>query len=189
MPLNARNARRTGLRRVPARADFRRGVVVFEFILWTPIFVILLLAVIEFALILTNLQQLKAASEAGARIAAELSNADLASGNPADNIDKVDDAVTTVLGSAGMMQCEVILEFNPTCGGITPGTLIAGGCANCTAPVDPLPSLVDIPGGSVRVTVCLDVTELTPDLLSTFGFTIANSTAKMSTLMPYENCP
>jgi Flp pilus assembly protein TadG len=164
-------------------------VVVFEFIIWTPIFVILLLAIIEFALILTNLQQVKAASQAGAKIAAELSNADLASANPADNIDKVDDAVTIVLGSAGMMQCEVILEYNPTCGGITPDTKTAGACAGCTAPATPLPSLADIPGGTVRVTVCVDVEQLTPDLLTTFGFSIAGSTAKVSTLLPYENCP
>jgi len=163
--------------------------VVLEFILWAPVFVILLLAIIEFGLILSAIPQVKAASRAGAKVASELSTAQLSSVNPANNLDLVDAAVARVLSSAGLTRCQVILEYNPTCGGITPGTQTAGACPNCVAPVLALPSNADIPGGTVRVTVCVDVDEMTPDMLATFGFSVAGRVAKESTLMPYENCP
>jgi Flp pilus assembly protein TadG len=166
----------------------REGIVVLEFILWTPVFILLLFAAIEFALILTSIQHVKSASRAGAKVAAELPTAGLASGNDADNITLVNNAVATVLSSVGMSPCEVILEFNPTCDGITPGTKQAGSCAGCFAPTEPLPNGSVIPGGTVRVTVCVDVEQMTPDMLALFGFSVQGRTARVSTLLPYENC-
>lgn len=174
--------------RLPDRRHKRHGIVVLEFILWAPVFVILLLAVIEFSLIWANLQQVKAASRAGATVAAELATANLSSGNPNNNITLVYNAVAKVLSSSGIAPCEVILEYNPTCGGITPGKLTSGTCPNCSAPATTLPSNTLIPGGTVRVTVCVDVDQMTPNLLATFGFSVTGRTARESMLLPYENC-
>uniref|UniRef100_A0A7C2K020 Pilus assembly protein n=1 Tax=Schlesneria paludicola TaxID=360056 RepID=A0A7C2K020_9PLAN len=170
----------------------RRGIVVLEFILWTPVFVILLVSIVEFGLIWMNLQQVKAAANAGAKVASELTTAQLSSGLAANNIDLVEDAVQKVLGSAYMTPCRVILEYNPpnTCVPGSPGTkATTSSCpVACNAPSSSLPSTTDIPGGSVRVTVCVNINQLTPNLLSTFGFSISNRNAKMSTTLPYENC-
>jgi len=165
-------------------------VVVLEFIIWTPVFVILIFALVEFALILTGLQQVKAASYAGAKVASELTTANLASGVPGNNITLVDNAVAKVLSSSGMTRCETILEYNPsnTCVAGSPGTKTAGGCGSCYAPATPLPSNANIPGGTVRVTVCVDINQLTPNMLSNFGFNVSGRTAKVTTLLPYENC-
>jgi Flp pilus assembly protein TadG len=170
----------------------RRGVAVLEFILWTPVFVILLVAIVQFGLIWMNLQQVKAASNAGALIASQLTTAQLSSGLNANNLDLVEDAVQEVLSSANMTPCRVILEYNPpnTCVTGSPGTkATSSSCpAACNAPASSLPSTADIPGGSVRVTVCVNINQLTPNLLSTFGFSISNRNARMSTTLPYENC-
>jgi Flp pilus assembly protein TadG len=162
--------------------------VVVEFLMWAPVFAILTFAIIEFALILTAAQHLKMASRAGAKVAAELSTTALASPLDANNLTLVQTAVADVLSSAELTPCRVILEYNPTCGGISPGAKQVGACPNCTAPAAPLPGNIAIPGGTVRVTVCVRIDQMTPDMLSLFGFSIQDRIVRMSTLLPYENC-
>lgn len=168
----------------------RRGVVTLELIVVTPIIAIMLSAAVEFGILLASLEHVSASARAGAKVASELSTVQLASANPADNIDMVRAAVDNVLGSAGMTSCMVILESNPDCAaGLPAATTTAGACAGCAAPVTALPGTGTIPGGVVRVTVCVDAATAAPNLLLTFGYDLTGLVISESITLPYENCP
>lgn len=167
----------------------RRGVVTLELIVVTPIIAIMLSAVIEFGIMLASIEQITASVRAGGKIASELSNADIGSAATAVNVDLVQAAVDNVLGSAGMTSCMVILEHNPDCNGLVAATKTAGACAGCAAPVTALPTTAVIPSGTVRVTVCVEATQLAPNLLLTFGYDLTGQVVSESITLPYENCP
>jgi Flp pilus assembly protein TadG len=158
-----------------------------EMIVLFPVIAILLAAVIEFGLLLSGIKHVQASSRAGAKIASELSQADLG-GADTLNVDVVKDAVDRVLSSAGFESCQVILE-NVTTGCVTDDTRNSGTCTGCNAPATTLPTVAVVPGGTVRVTVCVDADQLTPDLLSSFGFDISSKIISASTALPFENCP
>lgn len=175
-----------GLSRMSRRR--RGGVVVLEVIVLFPVIAILLASVIEFGLLLSGIKHVQASSRAGAKVASELAVGSLATGGAT-----VQTTVDRVLSSAGFSSCQVILEYitsNANCTGAPgSGTSTAGSCTGCSAPAGSLPTIADVPGGSVRVTVCVDADQLTPDLLSTFGFDISSKLITVSTTLPYENCP
>jgi Flp pilus assembly protein TadG len=161
----------------------RSAVCVLELILWLPVFLIFLLAVIEFGLILGQLKQVALASRVGAKMAAESLPISMAA---------VQNEVDRQLESAGMgASCSIILVHNVPGGGASPQTT-GGGC-NCTSPTSPtLPTgtlLSDnvTHSGSVRVTVCVKLTQLTPNLLSTFGYSISNGTVQQTTTFVHEH--
>ena len=166
----------------------RAGVVILEVIVLFPVIVILLASVIEFGLLLSGIKHVQASSRAGAKVASELAVGSLSSGGST-----VQTTVDRVLSSGGYSSCQVILEYitsNSNCTGAPgSGTSTAGSCTGCNAPATSLPTIADVPGGSVRVTVCVDADQLTPDLLSTFGFDISSKLITASTTLPYENCP
>ncbi len=167
----------------------RRGVVTLELIVVTPIIAIMLSAVVEFGVLLASLENVSASVRAGAKVASELSTAELASAMTADNVDKVQAAVDRVLDSAGMVSCMVILEHNPNCAGLVAATKTTGVCAGCAAPAAALPGTGVIPGGAVRVTVCVDAATAAPNLLSTFGYDLSGTVISEAITLPYENCP
>lgn len=166
----------------------RSGVVILEVIVLFPVIVILLASVIEFGLLLSGIKHVQASSRAGAKVASELAVGSLSSGGST-----VQTTVDRVLSSSGFSSCQVTLEYitsNSNCTGAPgSGTSTAGSCTGCNAPSTSLPTIADVPGGSVRVTVCVDADQLTPDLLSTFGFDISSKLITASTTLPYENCP
>ena len=43
-----------------------------------------------------------------------------------------------------------------------------------------------MPSNAVRVTVSVDLSKLTPNLLATFGYSTANQTIELTTTYPYE---
>jgi Flp pilus assembly protein TadG len=171
----------------------RRGVVTLELIVVTPIIAIMLSACVEFGIILSSLEHVTAAARAGAKVAAELSTVDLRTAVAANDVQA---AVDQVLGSAGMVSCMVILEHNPVCVGAA-AMKTAGACAGCAAPATALPAAgaaAVIPGGSIRVTVCLEASAVAnqdnfPNLLSTFGYDLTGQIISESITLPYENCP
>lgn len=175
--------------RVARAKSRRRGVVTLELIVVTPIIAIILSAVIEFGIMLASIEQITASVRAGGKIASELSNADIGSAATAVNVDLVQAAVDNVLGSAGMSSCMVILEHNPDCNGLVAATKTAGACAGCAAPATALPTTAVIPNGTVRVTVCVEATQLAPNLLLTFGYDLTGQVVSESITLPYENCP
>lgn len=154
-----------------------------------PVLLVFLAAVIEFGLVLGHWKYVEYSARMGAKVAAELSNADLSSGTDADNVDEVRTAVDRVLAGVGMSSCQVILEHNADCVTPTPDTKDSGACSPCSAPAASLPdNTTEVPGGVVRVTVCVPMTDLSPDLLSTLGFSLSGRVARASTTFPYENC-
>jgi hypothetical protein len=79
----------------------------------------------------------------------------------------------------------VILEHNLT-GGTSPLIEVpTTGACTCSAP-----SSTDVPfptcGDYVRVTICVRMTEMTPNLLSIFGFDITDRIVQRTTTYRYE---
>lgn len=163
----------------------RRGAVVFEALLWLPVFLIALSAVIEFGMVLNGLHAVKLAARAGAKHAAELSTTDIVSGSAVTSVRNVADRV---LSSAGYDSCQVRLEYTGGCLAPSNGNTFDGNCPKCSQPAQSLPNAALVPGGMVRVTVCVDVSEMTPDLLAWVGASISSRVAQYSVTFPYENC-
>lgn len=169
-----------GCRAAPSRRSRLRqrlsGVTYLELILALPVIFIFLLAVIEFGLIFANLKYVPAASRAGAKVYAETPTAALT--NPA-TLTAVQNAVNDALSPGSMTACRVILQHNV--GGV--GLIQSG---TCVCPPPTTPAMPVLAGGSVRVTVCVEVSQITPNLLAGFGFTTTGRIAKSTTTFPHE---
>ena len=152
-------------------------MVTFELIVTLPIVIIFLAAVVEFGLILANTKQVSLASRAGAKIAAE-------SGAPfsAGTLSAIRTAVDRQLETAGFgpnASVGIALQHTVSGGGPSPQTSGA-----CSAPG--IPAIPSNGHGTVRLTVCVDLSRITPDLLSTFGFSTSGKTVEATTTYPYE---
>ena len=157
----------------------RRAVIVVELILTFPILFILLLAVIEFSLIIANLQQVSQAARSGAKIAAETSGLGGFTDPPLTN------------NTATAIRAEVDRQFltagfgsNASRGVTLRHTVAAGYVATDGTATDPFSP--PMPNHAVRVTVSVDLSKLTPDLLSSFGYSTSGQTVELSTTYPYE---
>ncbi|MCO6457526.1 MAG: pilus assembly protein [Pirellulaceae bacterium] len=145
--------------------------MLLELILTLPIVLIALLAVVEFGLIQANLKQVALASREGARLAAETFPL-----NPATT-SVIRGEVDRRLESAG---------FGPaaTLGITIQETAFGGGPytdGTCSVPVAP-----PMPLGAVRVTVCVPLDLLTPNLLQAFGYDITGLVAEHTTTYRHE---
>ena len=159
--------------RPPSRV--RAGAVTLELILTLPIWLIALLTIIEFGQILANLQQLSLASRVGAEEASQTYPLPTAGSVPSNVLTAIDQQ----LFSAGIApRCKVILEHNLAPG---PTTLVSGDC-DCSPPDTPLP----VHREYVRVTVCAELTALTPNLLGIFGFDVEDCMVQQSTTFRHE---
>ena len=156
----------------------KSGVTILEVILVTPVIVTMLFAVVEFGLLYANLQYLPLASRVGAKVAAEQPGG-IAATITQDTLTKVTSAVETVLSNVGITDCKVVIENSN--GGEVKSPPV-GGCECMTPPAAPPSSTVD----GVRVTVCVELAELTLDLLSSVGFTCGAEVGRASTTLPYE---
>jgi Flp pilus assembly protein TadG len=150
--------------------------VVLELILMLPVWLIALLAIVEYGQIMANLQQVALASRVGAEEASQTPSLPTSPGAPVPA--NVLSAIEQQLASSGISGCRVILEHNV--GG--PVTLTSGTCDQCVPPATPLP----LDRQYVRVTVCVPLAELAPNLLALFGFDIADCLAQQSTTFRYE---
>lgn len=157
------------------RAERRQGAIVLELILITPILVIMLMAVVQFGLLFSNQQRLEMASRAGAKVASEMA---LPTAGPVPVA--VQNAVNRELANSGFSFGRIILEHNV--GGSPPYTLTTGSL-NCSAPTNPsLPAARQY----VRVTVCAETTQLTPNLLQTYGFDLSGRASQQTTTYRYK---
>lgn len=154
-----------------------RGVVTIELILTLPILLISVLAMVEFGVLLSQMKQVELASREGARLAAQQSITDLPS-----SVGDVANRVERVLQTGDISgYCRVILQHN---------VASAGNPIQMTGPCDcPTPTTPDMPSGTnlaaVRVTVCVEMDQLAPDLLSTLGFSLADKRISQTTTWPY----
>jgi len=155
------------------RPSGRRGVVTLELILWLPIMIIFLLAVVEFALIMQFNQQVSYASRFGAKLAAEVSRLQSSTPNLSNYGSGGDlkTAIDTYLANHGVSaSCEVKLEHN-ACVPNTSQSDVAVAC-KCGASPTTLPDGAPSDEAYVKVTVCVRLTGNVPNVLSTFGFNL-----------------
>ena len=141
---------------------------------------ILLLAVVEFGLILAAAKHVEFASRLGAKLAAESANLDTFNQPATSNNLKTQ--VDRYLNTAGYTNsCQVILESNVTGFSNTPQPNPTTAACPCT----PVPSS-SLPMQAVRVTVCLPMTGNIPNVLSTFGYDVSVCSVRQSTVWIYE---
>lgn len=161
------------------------GSVTVEFLLVMPILLIVLLTAIEFGTLLANLQQVALAARVGAEVASK--SGSLPNGGPVPT--PVTDAINQQLGSSGIQFGAVILQHNvngPTYTATTPETLPAS-CVPPSAELPPTPPPATNFGRlSVRITVCVPMTELAPNCLAIFGFDLSDRYVSCSTTYRYE---
>jgi len=164
--------------------DSRGGAVTLEFIIALPVLLIILLAVVQFGMFFSGLQQVSLASRVGAEAAAQtdLSASETGDGIPADILN----AINAQLASAGITACRIFVEHNVD--GTDEDELQEPSTSTwtCTPPATALP-LDDAHGVySVRVTVCVPMSELAPNCLSLFKFDISKRSTQCSTTFRYE---
>jgi hypothetical protein len=159
-----------------------RGVITLEFLILLPILVILLLAVVEFGLIMAAAKHVEFASRLGAKLAAEA--LDLSLVNAPSTSDNLKDRVDQYLNTAGYTDsCQVILEHAvPLVPNTTQPNPLVANCP-CNPVIGPIGSL---PVGSVRVTVCLEMTGNIPNCLESFGYDITGCVIRQSVVWVYE---
>lgn len=152
----------------------RGGALVVELLFNLPIWLILLLALVEFGELSANLQYVSMASRQGAE------RASCAAVLPAKGEvpREVLDAVTRQLEAAGLSCSAVIFEHNL---GGSPAKLVSGKTPDELAS-SPLPAQ----GPAVRVTVIARTDGLAPNLLDCMGFDLASRWITQSTTYPYR---
>lgn len=170
----------------------RSGIVVLELIVWLPVLIIFLLAIIEFSLIMQVNRQVSFASRFGASLAAEITRqtsaaTNLSNYNQLATPDNLKQRIDEYLGNHGLTSsCEVRLEHNACVGG--QNQVQTSSACNCgpTGPAS-LPA-GEPPAGEayVRVTVCVPLSNNVPDILSTFGFGLSGRTIQHSTIFRIE---
>lgn len=168
------------LRSGPLRRGPRRGAVLLELILTLPVWLILIMAVVEFGMILVNQQQVALASRVGAEKASETAGLSTTPGDPVPPV--VVNAIRHQLESSCLKYCSVILEHN-----MSPGSTLVTlrtSASSCTC--DPPSTALPIYGHYVRVTVCVPLSELAPNLLSFVGFDISGCVIHHSTTFRHE---
>jgi Flp pilus assembly protein TadG len=166
----------------------RGGAAVLELLLVMPILIIAIMAIVEFGLLYSNQQNVEMASRAGVQIASRLTTLSIVNNDPVPA--SVVTAVADELEKIGVTDYRIILEHNidfttnPS-GTITPVELVsatAGAPANCL----PTSTIAMSPNRRyVRVTVCINTTDLTPNLLQTFGFDLDERISQQSTTRRY----
>ncbi|MCL4207783.1 MAG: pilus assembly protein [Pirellulaceae bacterium] len=151
-------ARRAGR---AARTRWKSGAAALELILATPVFLIFLLAVVQFGVFFTRMQTVALACRNGAEVASEVTLP------PAGEVpDDVLAAIDQQLLASNIVRCRVRLEHNA---GGPQSVLITGAC-DCgpdTVLVAPLPL-----DEYVRITVCVPLSQVMPNLLATFGWSV-----------------
>lgn len=156
----------------------RAGIAVYELILVLPILLLVLLAVVEFGVLVANRQPLEMAVRDGALVASRL---DLPPG-PGPVPPEIISAIARPLAEIGVDvnaaltagTMHVRLEHNwdsATSGELDPSGILSSGSLVCPEPTEPpAPDPDDFAFGRlyVRLTVCLRSDLLTPNLLETF---------------------
>lgn len=158
----------------PAR---RRGGIIVELVLTLPIFLILLVAVVQFGLYHVNMQQVALASRVGAEEASQTPDLEGFAVVPPNVVQAIEHQLQT----AGIDECQVKLEHNV---GGTAVTLVsqAQGCECCPDEELDAPAY----GRYVRLTVCVPLTELMPNCLKLFCYDITGKTTSFTTVFRYE---
>lgn len=161
-----------------ARSRRRRrsgGSVTIEMLVVLPVLLIVLSSVVQFGYYFARAEQLALAARNGA-LEASRTPALLAAGTVPSNIE---DAVRHQLQSSNISTIAIIVEHNTIDG--TEDVLRTDYVTNtCPEPTAALPT------SAVRVTVCVPLTDLMPNLLSIFGFNIAGRDSRFTSTFGYD---
>jgi Flp pilus assembly protein TadG len=157
----------------------RRAGVVLELIVSLPVLLIAFLAILQFGLFFAGLQQLALASREGAQAAAQYAGLPTSNGPVPASIMQ---AVGRQLEGSGITTYGVLVEHNVDTPTPVSPILLASGSPTCMAPATPLPTS----GQYVRVTVCVNLTDISPDLLGMFGFSMVGREAQQTSTFRYE---
>lgn len=151
-----------------------------------PILIIALMAIAEFGLLLSNTQYLEMSSRAGAQVAAEFPTLPESGAVPASVVA----AVNQELAQRGLpVAREIRLEHDVDTGppGTPPFILKSGPGPSCPDPTDEPAAPSGASGRNyVRVTVCVNTTDLTPNLLKTFGVDLSERVSQQTTTWRYK---
>ena len=148
-----------------------------ELLLNLPIWLILLLGMIDVGEMLSNVQQVTMAARVGAEEASRTASLDSAQAVP----ERIVDAVERQLAAAGLSAGKVVLEHNA---GNTPATLVWG-----DGPGDPPQASLPAYGPSVRVTVAARMRGLLPVVLRSLGLDFSSQMLVQSTTFRYNVQP
>jgi hypothetical protein len=176
----------------------RRGVITLELIVAMPVLVIVIMAVVEFAIIYQVNEEVAGAARFGAKLAAEITRNHLVSPRLSNyntpGVNHLKERIDQYLQNHGLTpSCEVILQHtacvpfpyqeNPTpIPGTCPCTIIGG----VTSPFG-LAAVEPPPGEAyVRVTVVVNLSGNVPNLLATFGLPLGNLTLQESCVFRIE---
>lgn len=155
------------------RYRVRRASVTLELLVGLPILAIGLFAVVEFGVLMASISQVVHASREGAKAAAE---------NMAMTANDVKMLVDTRLQSAGF--------GTAASSGITLQRKDAGGTVTTTKspPMADCPTVTTPtqPNESARVTVCVPLIKLAPNVLASFGFTLSGKVAEATATFAQE---
>ena len=163
----------------------RRGVVTLEIILVLPIFLIVLMAIVEFGLLFSNEQMVESASRAGTQVASRLLVFPASGAVPAE----VETAVSRELAKIGVTNYRIRMEHNIdlaapllTMAPVVLTTTTAGGPTSVPSP----PAIALSPNRPyVRVTVYVWTTHLTPNLLDMYGVDLSNRVSNQTKIRGY----
>lgn len=180
--------RRSTIDRRSIEPSQERGVVVLELLLVLPIYVLLVLGIIQLSLMYQVDKQVAYASRFGAKIASETTR-ELAAPIRLSNLalsGELRRQVDCYLENAGLTgSCGVILEHNAC----VPNPIqedVDPGC-DCSPPVEPLPGGEPGDAAYVRVTVCVPLAGNVLDILPAFdGFSVADMLVRHATIFRIE---
>lgn len=182
-------SRRTRTGRRPGSFSVRRprrsAAVVLETILALPIFVVMLMGLVEFGVLVENLQYVQAASRAGAMVASRTAAATLNGvALPADVLVAVNDELGRM--QTGVVARQVRLETNVDNAGAVGATISrTDGVSATPNPYVAITAPAAPAGAYVRVTVFVDVPDVTPNVLAAFGLDFQNEVVQQTTTFPW----
>jgi Flp pilus assembly protein TadG len=158
----------------------RSGSYVAELLFAMPVIIVFLWAVIEFGMFFANMQVLALASRSGARAASEAS-LPIPDPLPSEPEHAVVTAVDQQLASSHIGSYQIRVEWNE--GDNVHVSYYPSGATWDCAPDEVLPA-PPLPASSyVRVSVCVPMSELMPNLLAVFGFDASARVASHTTVM------
>ena len=164
----------------------RRALTTIEIILALPIFLLAVLAIVEFGLLFSNEQTVEMACRAGSQVASKRPTLPVVGGVPAE----VNDAVARELAQIGVSDFVVRLEHNIN---------FAGGSGATMAPVvlttvtgsgpaaSPNPPVISLSPNRryVQITVGVYSTSLTPNVLNSYGLDLSQRVSSQTTTFRY----
>ena len=179
VPSISSNLRQHSRCRITGSRRHRRAGVVLELLLSFPVLLIAFLAAIQFGMLFSKNQQLALASRIGALAAAQSFDLLPVNGPVPPSILQ---PITRHMNLMGVSPYGVLIEHNVTNPQPMTPVLLASGTPACTQPTTPLPTS----GRYVRVTVCVKVTQIAPDLLGFFGLDITADKIQQTSVFRYE---